>query len=169
MNTGFDEREIALLRAECVKEGKPYVIVEDEENFAETGQVAHFQFIGMHEGKEVIYDALMTTLEMEYQLELYDAAMEEISEHLRREKITDEKVIEEMAEETMDLLEEEEAVKVSEQLSIDPEFDFGIGVEYIKHVPEIDDAQIRLFIEEFNAGKITLDKTLYSFESNDND
>lgn len=169
MNIGFEKKEIELLRAECQKEGKPYVIVEDESNFAETGQAAHFQFVGAYEGKEVIYDVLMTTLEMEYQLELYDTAMEEISGEVRKAKITDEKKLEELLEDTMDMLEEEGAVKVAEQLSIDPDFDFGIGVEYVKHVPVIDNDQILLFIEEFSADKIKLDKTLYSFDSSENE
>ena len=165
MNIGFEEKEINQLKLECEKEGQPYIIVEDENNFAEIGQAVHFQFIGAYEGREVIYDALMTTLEMEYELELYDTAVEEISGEIKRNKITDESKIEEMLDEAMDLLEEEGAVKVSERLLIDPDFDFGIGIEYVKHIPIVDDVQIRKFIDEFNNGSVKLDKTLYSFES----
>lgn len=165
MNIGFNAEEIAQLRAECLKEGKPYVLVEDEEDFAETGQAVHFQFVGLKHDQEVIYDVLMTTLEMEYQLELYDTAVEEISEELKLNNITDEKKIEEMLEETMNLLEEEEAVKVAEHLNVDPDFEYGIGIEYVKNIPVITDKEIRLFIQEYSQGKIKLDKTLYSFES----
>lgn len=165
MNIGFNPEEIAQLRAECLKEGKPYVLVEDEEDFAETGQAVHFQFVGLKHDQEVIYDVLMTTLEMEYQLELYDTAVEEISEELKVNNISDEKKIEQMLEETMNLLEEEEVVKVSEHLNVDPDFEYGIGIEYVKNIPVITDKEIRLFIQEYSEGKIKLDKTLYSFES----
>ncbi|MDP5120234.1 MAG: hypothetical protein NWQ46_01460 [Spirosomaceae bacterium] len=165
MNIGFNPEEIAQLRAECIKEGKPYVLVEDEDDFAETGQAVHFQFVGLKHDQEVIYDVLMTTLEMEYQLELYDTAVEEISEELKLTNISDEAKIEEMLEETMNLLEEEGAVKVAEQLNIDADFEYGIGVEYVKNIPVITDKEIRLFIQEFSTDKIKLDKTLYSFES----
>lgn len=163
MNIGFDKEEIAQLRAECAKEGKPYIIVEDEEDMSNSGQVAHFQFVGVRHGQEVIYDILMTTLEMEYELELYDAAMESISEELKMNKITDEKEIEERMDEAMSLIEEEEGVKVCEQLTIDDDFDYGIGVEYIIHAPEIDDKLIQKFIKEFSNGSVKLDKTMYSF------
>ena len=165
MNIGFNKEEIAQLRAECIKEGKPYVLVEDEEDFAETGQAVHFQFVGVKHDQEVIYDVLMTTLEMEYQLELYDTAVLEISEEIKVNNISDEKKIEEMLEEAMNLLEEEEAVKVAEQISIDNDFEYGIGVEYVKNIPVITDTEIRLFIKEFSDGKLKIDKTLYSFES----
>ncbi|MFB0908185.1 MAG: hypothetical protein ACI9V1_000010 [Spirosomataceae bacterium] len=165
MNIGFNAEEIAQLRAECLKEGKPYVLVEDEADFAETGQAVHFQFVGMKHNQQVIYDVLMTTLEMEYQLELYDTAAEEISEEVKTKNISDEAKIEEMLEETMNLLEEEEAVKVAEQLNIDPDFEYGIGIEYVKNIPIITDKEIRKFIQEFSEDKLKIDKTLYSFES----
>lgn len=163
MNIGFDKEEITQLKAECVKEGKPYVIVEDEDDMSNSGQVAHFQFVGVRHGQEVIYDVLMTTLEMEYELELYDAAMESISEELKMNKITDDSEIEQMMDEAMSLLEEEESVKVSEQLTIDDNFEYGIGVEYTIHSAEIDDKLIQKFIKEFSADAVKLDKTLYSF------
>lgn len=167
MNIGFDKEEIAILRAECAKEGKIYVMVDDEEELGETGQVAHFQFVGFKHNQEVIYDVLMTTLEMEYELELYDTALEAVSDQIKNGKLSEEDA-QTLIEETMNELEEEEEVKVAEHLDIDEDFEYGIGVEYVKNVPQITEKEILLFIKEFSENAVKLDKTLYSFaEEND--
>jgi len=62
MNPGFDPEEIAQLKKECRAEGMNFIHVEDEleEDEHENTEHAHVQFIGYHNSREVVYDALFT-------------------------------------------------------------------------------------------------------------
>jgi hypothetical protein len=168
MNIGFDTKEIEKLRAECKEEGLPYVLVLDEEGLAETEAFAHFQFIGKYEGKEVIYDAVLTTLEFEYQNQLFEMAAERLAKQLNIsiDDVEQEKYDEELYD-IMDEIEEENELMVSEKIEIDVDFEFGIGIDVILNTPEITHETIVDFIEEFNRNTLKLDDTLYSFQDND--
>jgi len=72
---------------------------------------------------------------------------------------------EQMLMELIEEMEEDETIKVSEFVDIDPDFDFGVGIEAALNLDEIDLETIEKFIADFNAGKLKLDKTLYSFKN----
>ena len=156
--------------------GLPYVLDEEEET---TEEYAHFYFIGIYEGHDVIYDAVMYTLRLHHNSELY-----EIAEHKAALKFPEFKKIsydedengdleslddleEEiglyMAEVIMDM-EAEESVKVQEHVDIDKNIDFGIGLDIGLNVQEINPAIISDFIVNFNEDTLKLDETLYSFQ-----
>ena len=66
-------------------------------------------------------------------------------------------------------MEEEETVKVQEFLDIDTHHDYGIGLDVSLNVDEIDEQVIAKFIQEFNDDSLTLDDTLFSFMTEDED
>jgi hypothetical protein len=66
-------------------------------------------------------------------------------------------------------IEEEETVKVQEFVDIDTHHDYGIGLDASLNVDEIDAKVISKFIQEFNDDTLTLDDTLYSFMTEDED
>jgi hypothetical protein len=71
--------------------------------------------------------------------------------------------------EIMETIEEEEEIKVKEEIEIDDTFDYGLGLEIRLNVDEITEDIIEEFIEEYNAGTFALDPTLYSFVTEDED
>jgi hypothetical protein len=175
-NKGFSPSEIAAYRAEMKSAGKPFLYDDEDERNEE---YVHFFFIGSHEGKEVIYDTVLYTLRMQHESELF-----EIAEHRAAQKFPDYKKIsyeedengnleplddleEEiglfMAEVIMEL-EEDEAVKVKEHVTMDLNVDFGIALDVGLHVEEISEKTITQFIEQFNSKTLALDETLYSFQ-----
>ncbi|AFK05211.1 hypothetical protein Emtol_4086 [Emticicia oligotrophica DSM 17448] len=173
MNEGFDPEEIEALKAECQEEGQNYVLVEDEDGMGDSGEFAHFQFVGMHEGKEVIYDAVMGTLRLNHSSLVFEEAETRMKksypnyiEFDRRKP--NQKVDEDMElilEEIIEELEEEEVIQVKEFVEIENDFEYGIGLDISLNVEEITHEVITKFIEEFNAGTLKLDPTLYSFRS----
>jgi hypothetical protein len=66
-------------------------------------------------------------------------------------------------------IEEEETVKVQEFVDIDTHHDYGIGLDASLNVDEIDEQVIAKFIQEFNDDTLSLDETLYSFMTEDED
>jgi len=172
-NEGFDPQEIAQLKAECKQEGQNYVIVEDEDGMNDSGEFAHFQFVGKHNGEEVIYDAVMGTLRLNHSSLVFEEAESrmkksypayvEVDKRKPNYKVNEdmEMVLEEIIEE----LEEEETIQVAEFVEIDEDFEYGIGLDIALNVEEIDDEVITKFVNEFNAGTLKLDPTLYSFMS----
>ncbi|HAZ26388.1 MAG TPA: hypothetical protein DCY95_18915, partial [Algoriphagus sp.] len=58
MNPGFDPKEISKLKQELKASGKSFQLIPEEEN---SDEFVNFYFIGMFEGKEVIYDAALYT------------------------------------------------------------------------------------------------------------
>ena len=173
MNEGFDPIEIADLKKECMQEGQNYVIVEDEDGMNDSGEFAHFQFVGKHEGKEVIYDAVMGTLRLNHSSLVFEEAETRMKKaypayiELERRKPNhkEDEEMELMLEEIIEELEEEEVVKVSEFVEIETDFEYGIGLDVSLNVEEIDGAVITKFVNDFNAGTLALDPTLYSFMS----
>jgi hypothetical protein len=173
MNEGFDPVEIAELKKECEQEGQNYVIVEDEDGMNDSGEFAHFQFVGMHEGKEVIYDAVMGTLRLNHSSLVFEEAEArmkkaypnyvEIDRRKPNYKIDED--MEMMLEEIIEELEEEEDFKVSEFVEVETDFEYGIGLDIALNVEEIDNEVITNFVNGFNTGTLKLDPTLYSFSS----
>lgn len=180
-NAGFDPENISKLKEDLGKLGSTYKIIPDDENSEE---FVNFYFIGMYEGREVIYDAALYTLRLHHSSEVY-----ELAEHKAAQKFPNfngisyeedddgnmlpltseqEEVGWFITEIIMDI-EEDEAVKVQEFVDIDTNHDFGIGLDASLNVDQIDDKVIKKFILEFNDDTLKLDDTAYSFQSEEDD
>ena len=153
----------------------------DEEDES-TDEYVHFYFIGKFEGREVIYDAVIYTLRLHHESELYEIAEHRAAKHFPEyKKITydedengnlaaldplEEEIGLFMAEVIMEL-EEEESVKVKEHVELDCNTDFGISLDVGLHVEKITPKVIEKFIKDFNEDNLKLDDTLYSFQTQD--
>lgn len=172
-NPGFDQEEIKQLKEECLQDGQNYVLVEDEQDLSDSGEYVQVQFIGTHDGKEVIYDAALFTLELHYQSMVMEEAEKRVKAIHKDFVPIDERKpgykgsekMDELLEDFIEEIEEDEDVKVGEFVEVDEDFEFGIGLEVGLNVPEITDDVIRNFIKDFNAGTLKLDNNLYSFKS----
>lgn len=171
MNAGYTQEEVDLLKEECEELGQSFVLIDEDEPEEEADYV-QFQFVGKHEGKEVIYDAVLSTLSMHHSSRLYEEAEKKIAKiykdfvpyELRNEDSPVNEEAELMMEEFIQEMEDEETIKVSEFVETDFEFDFGIGIDAALNVEEITVEVIEKFITDFNNGTLNLDKTLYSFK-----
>jgi hypothetical protein len=67
--------------------------------------------------------------------------------------------------EIIEELEENEEIKVAEFIELDENFEFGISLEAALMVPSLEEDIIHTFIHDFNSGKLSLDPSLYSFNS----
>jgi len=179
MNQGMNQETIQEYKARIAASGELYVLDDEDES---SDEFAHFHFVGMYEGKEVIYDAVLYTLRLQHESELFEIAEHRAAKHFPQYKKiayeedengnleTLDSLQEEiglfMAEVIMEL-EEDEAVKVKEHVEIDDKAEFGIGLDAGLHVPEVTPAVITKFIKDFNDDTIVLDETLYSFQTQD--
>ncbi|CAN5548406.1 hypothetical protein BH23BAC1_BH23BAC1_11750 [soil metagenome] len=180
-NDGFSQSKIQELREEMKRLNKLFIINENEEN---SDEYVNFFFIGNYEEKEVVYDAVIYTLRLHHSSEVY-----EIAEHRAAKRFPNYKKINYQEDENGDLaaldfleeeiglymaevimeLEEEEAVKVQEHVEVDPYLDFGIGLDIGLNVEIISSHVIENFIRNYNSGTLKLDKTLYSFQLEENE
>jgi hypothetical protein len=178
-NEGFSPDAIEALKNELVASGKTYKVAPSDDNSEE---FVNFYFVGMYEGKEVIYDAALYTLRLHHSSEIY-----ELAEHKAAQRFPNFKGIHyeedengnlkplSPAEEEIGLfiteiimeLEEEEEVKVQEFIDMDTNHDYGIGLDAALNVDHINDRVIEKFVKEFNEDTIELDDTLYAFQSED--
>ena len=55
-NKGFDQDTIASYRKRILSTGRNYVLDSEDE---QSEEYAHFYFIGLYEGREVIYDSVI--------------------------------------------------------------------------------------------------------------
>jgi len=178
-NPGFDPTVIADYKEKILSSGQDFLLDESDET---TDEYAHFNFIGFYEGREVVYDAVMYTLRLQHESELFEIAEHKAAQHFPTyKKITYEEdengnlatldPLEEeiglyMAEVIMEL-EEEEAVKVKEHVDMDPHTDFGVALDIGLHLERITEKDIRKFVKDFNEDTIELDPTMYSFQTQD--
>lgn len=178
-NEGFSPDAIEALKNELAASGKTYKVVPSNDNSEE---FVNFYFVGMYEGKEVIYDAALYTLRLHHSSEVY-----ELAEHKAAQRFPNFKGIQyeedengnlkplSPAEEEIGLfiteiimeLEEEEEVKVQEFIDMDTNHDYGIGLDAALNLDYINDQTIQKFVKEFNEDTIELDNTLYAFQSED--
>ena len=174
-NKGFDPQMIREYANKMKSMNQNYLMVESEDN---SDDYKNFFFIGSYEGKQVIYDAVIYTLSLHYDSELYELAEERAAKHFSgNRKAVDSSVGHEQADEEFDLylaeimmeLEEEGDVRVSEHIEIDPDIDFGVGLDIALNVEKVTPQVITRFVKEYNEGTIKLDETLYTFESDDED
>mgnify|MGYP006927632277 CR=1 FL=1 len=178
-NKGFDQNVIQQYRDKMKTLKQSYLPDETDE---QSDEFAHFYFIGEdEEGKPVIYDAVMYTLRMQHESELFEIAEHRAAQHFPDyKKITyeedengnlealddvEEKIGLFMAEVIMEL-EEDGQIKVKEHVDMDRHVDFGIALDIGLHVETITPAVIEKFIHDFNADALKLDPTLYSFQTN---
>lgn len=179
-NKGFDPVIIRNYRSKIEAGGKKFVLDPDDER---TDEYAHFYFIGLHEGSEVIFDTAIYTLRVHHESELYEAAEQRAAKHFPQYKklsYDDEKgspenpdELEEevglfMAEVILEL-EEEESIKVREHVDQDIKAEFGISLDVGLNRDKITDGIISKFVTDFNDDTLSLDDTLYSFQSQDQD
>lgn len=178
-NKGYSKEIIEEYRTEMASVGSSFLFDDEDE---QSDEYVHFFFIGKHEGKEVIYDAVLYTLRLHHESELYEIAEHRAAKHFPQyKKINYEEdengnlepldELEEeiglfMAEVIMEL-EEEEAVKVKEHVNMDANVEFGISLDIGLHVEAITPQVIEKFIRDFNEDSLKLDSTLYSFQTED--
>lgn len=180
-NNGFNPDNIKAFNDQLKLANKRYLEKNLEDN---SDEYVNFSFIGMYEGKEVIYDAALYTLRLHHSSEVY-----EIAEHKAAQRFPKFKKIKYQEDENGDLqtldsleeeiglymaevmmeLEDEEAVKVSEHIEVDPHIDYGVGLDVGLNVEKITPQIIEKFIKDFNEESLKLDKTLYSFQTEEDD
>lgn len=180
-NPGFDPENIEKLKSELKQAGKLFKIIPDEEN---SDEFVNFYFIGMHEGKEVIYDAALYTLRLHHSSEVYELAEHEAAKKFpnfngisyeededgnMKPLTSEEEEIGWFITEIIMDLEEEEAIKVQEFVDIDTHHDYGIGLDAALNIEEITESVINKFIMDFNDDTLVLDDTLYSFQTEEDE
>lgn len=179
LNQGFDPHVIQDYKNRMLASGSSFLFDENDEV---TDEYVHFYFVGLYEGKEVVYDAVMYTLRLQHESELYEIAEHRAAKHFPEfKKIAYEEdengnlaaldPLEEeiglfIAEVILEL-EEEEAVKVKEHVDMDPNVDFGVSLDIGLHVEKITIQHIEKFVRDFNEDNLKLDDSLYSFQTHD--
>ncbi len=175
-NPGYDPKEIQKIKDACRKQNKPYILNENE---PQGDEFAHILFTGNHEGKEVIFDAVIYTLRLHHSSVLYEKAEDKTAEQFPNYKRWDfeedengelllpedlDEEAENFKAEVMEEMEETDAIKVQEHINIDTDFDYGIALEVCLNVEEITPVVIEKFVKDFTSNKLVLDNTLYSFK-----
>lgn len=179
INKGYDPQVIQEYRRRMEASGQRFLVEEDDEDNNE--EYLHFYFVGKDDdGKEVIYDAVMYTLRMQHESEMF-----EIAEHKAAQHFPDYKKIAYEEDENGDLsaldnreeeiglymaeiileLEEEDTVKVQEHVDMDKHVDFGIALDIGLHADSITPDVVEKFVDDFNSDNLQLDDTLYSFQT----
>jgi hypothetical protein len=176
-NPGFDPAEIDRFQKELAASGKTFQYVDEEEV---SDEMVEFLFIGNYQGKPAIYDCLLGTLQLAYESNLLEMAEAKCKERFPDYKgfdfevddhgqavAQDEESDEVEAYKAYAMFEIEEAglANVAESVDIDPNFEYGIGLEAYLNVVGINEAVIARFISDFNAGNLELDPVKYAFES----
>ncbi|MCU0367231.1 MAG: hypothetical protein MUF39_00185 [Cyclobacteriaceae bacterium] len=143
-------------------------------------EYAHFYFLGNHEGREVVYDAVLYTLRLQHESELFEIAehkaAEQFPEYKKIQYEEDEngnlKPLDDLEEriglymaEVMMELEEEGSVKVKEHVDIDLNNEVGVGLDIGLNIDKLSPKIIESFIHDFNRDQLKLDDTLYTFET----
>lgn len=175
-NKAFNSQVIADYRKKMQAQNQDYLIIDTDDN---SDEYVNFNFIGTYEGKEVIFDAVLYTLRIHYHSELFELAEHKAAQRFPNYKSIDyeedengnmKALNDEMEEiglylaEVMMELEEEEAVKVQEHLYLDPNVDFGVGLDVGLNVEQITPEIISRFVKQYNENSLVLDETLYTFE-----
>jgi hypothetical protein len=179
VNQGFDSQVIEEYRKKIQSANQSFILEDGDEN---SDEYVHFFFIGVYEGKAVVYDAVMYTLRLQHESEMFEIAEHRAAKHFPEyKKISYEEdengnlatldPLEEeiglyIAEVIMEL-EEEEAVKVKEHVDMDSNTEFGVALDIGIHVEKINSKDIEKFIKDFNEDSLSLDDTLYSFQTED--
>jgi hypothetical protein len=176
-NKAFDPDVLADYKKRIGSTGRNYLMEDTDEN---NDECVHFYFAGTYENKEVIYDAVMYTLRLNHESELFEIAEHRAAKHFPQyKKISydedengnlkplddlEEEIGLYMAEIIVELQEEGE-VKVKEHVDLDAHLDFGIGLNVGLNLEKITPSIIERFLVDVNLGTLVLDDTLYTFET----
>ncbi len=178
-NKGYNKSVIEDFRTEIQKEKKPFLIVDSDDN---SDEYVNFRFLGMYEGKEVIYDAVMYTLQLHHLSEIYEIAEHKAAQHFPEFRKIKYEEDENGDLEALDNLEEEiglfiaeaimeleadDEVKVKEHVEIDSNIEFGVGLDIGLNVEQITNEVIGQFVKDYNDDQLNLDETMYSFQTQD--
>jgi hypothetical protein len=160
--------DIKKLRKQCAQLGKSFIYHPDEEQDEEEGQYFNFLFVGKDNGKEVIFDAYMTTLSYEYHMSVMDEADTKFFDKYPdlREKDFFELNDTQQAEydKIVDAIYEQDLVKVQEDMVFyEDDEPHIVGAEVFLNVKVINDQVIDEFIRKFNSDTLELDDRMYSF------
>ena len=165
MNLGYEKSEITTVKEAIKASGNLFVWNEEEE---QDESYAHFFFVGEHKGKEVVFDAFLYTLEMEYATKSFDVAMKLLMQRYPEFADADFEAEEGEHIEQFELIlmevEEEGLARVKESIDFDEEAGYGVSVNACLNLEEINESAINDFVKKFNAGQLNLDKTEYDFE-----
>jgi hypothetical protein len=180
-NKGFDPEVIKEHEARIKASGRNFLTIDADES---NDEYQHFYFVGKYKGRVTIFDAVVYTLRLHHQSELFELAEQKAIEqfpHYRKITSNDEESGEarpaDEQEEEIGLflaeviaeLEEEGEVKVKEHLETDSAHEFGIGLDAGLNVERITPELISKLIRDFNAGTLILDETLVTFETEQED
>jgi len=181
INKGYDPAVIQDYKQKISSTGQLYLVDETDNDNNE--EYLHFYFVGKNDsGTEVIYDAVMYTLRMQHESEMF-----EIAEHKAAQHFPDYKKIAYEEDENGDLsaldsreeeiglymaevimeLEEEETVKVQEHVDMDTHVDFGIALDIGLQTETITPEVVEKFIKDFNNDNLQLDDTLFSYQTSE--
>lgn len=177
-NSGYSSTDIQQLKDEIRSSGHSFIYTEDPDMDEPTGdEFAHFQFVGVHEGKEVIYDAVLYTLRLHHSSLVYEEAerqamqehplyvpLDQRDETYQANDEVDEEV-ELLITEIIEELEENEEIKVTEHLETEYSEEGSVELDICLNVEAVNDEVIESFIKNFTSGQLELDTTLYSFKS----
>lgn len=178
-NPSFNQAKIDSLKQKIAESKNDFILVDSEDNNEE---FKHFQFIGMYEGKEAIYDAVIYTLRLHHASEVYEMAEHKAAQRFpnfkpikfQEDENGDLKALNDVEEEIglyiaemIDELEDEDVVKVQEHVDMDYGGEDGVGLDIGLNVEEVTDKVINKFVSNFNEDALLLDETFYSFQSNE--
>ncbi|MBD0405271.1 hypothetical protein [Flammeovirga sp. EKP202] len=158
---------ISKVKGQIQKTGKPFVFTAPEDN--DESQV-QFQFLGSKDGKEVVYDAFLYTLEMEYFAKIHEEATQLVIDENPKFKGADFDVMDgphiDALEEISAELAKSDEYDVAEFIEERPEDadEDGIPLDVCLNVTSITEEAIVKFVTEFNEGTLKLDDTVYSFD-----
>ena len=165
------------LMARLTASGQAFILDEEDEY---TDEYAHFYFMGVHEGAQVLFDTVLYTLRMQHESELFEIAEHKAAQHFPHyKKIQYEededgnlKALDNLEEEiglymaeVMMELEEDGEVKVKEHVDLDLHHDCGIGLDVGLHIDKVTTKIMESFIRDFNADNLVLDPGLYTFQT----
>ena len=165
----FKYESVAQLKTLLTKQAKSWIFEETEEG---NTSFAQFYFIGTHEGKEVIFNAVLSQLELHFHGLLSDMAEEKLLSLYPKYKGLYADVQEEMSEEMSEEIEEkrnelmkqlEHETKVTEFVEVTVENPVNISLYACLNLPEITPKSIDNFVKHYVEKTFKADETAYSF------
>ncbi len=112
-NKGFDPQVIQEYKEKLSKAGKNFLLIKSENNSEE---YINFYFVGMYEGRQVVYDAVIYTLRLHHLSEVYEVAEHKAANHFPEFKKIKYEEDENGDLEALDPLEEEIGLFIAEAI-----------------------------------------------------
>lgn len=150
------------------KNGTSFKVLDDS---AREDGALQFAFVGEFEGKEVVFDVFMMTLEFDFFTGVLEEAINQTIELHPEFKEADFDAIEGKHIDIMDdiaaELAKDEDFQVCEYLDIEEGDDNVVELDVSLNITEVSDEAIKKFINDFTTGELELDETYFSFELDD--